>query len=719
MENPFLKTADQYSRDLNVTRNYREDMALYLHKTTGKPLDVCTAFVDRETGPGGRFYLKEPTVLCLTRNQHGDRKQEAIPYNEYLRDISENKRLFSPAMTVYHHPSEKSSILAEYISGNIAGRAKVKHEGLVAKMAGDHELAAIKENEQTTYKIANNSLSGAQASNGTILYNKSAHSSLTSTCRTATSYGNANNEKFLCGNRHYWCADVVKANIVSIIRHVDYDLIQQAMDKFGLEYPRVVDVMECITYSTDLYWKSFDELVAIKRLVEGLTPIERAAFVYVGDLYHLRKYNSNVVNTFIRKLITKATVPAENAEEIIKAMDNDTKAFVSLLCTKELEGGVLSDLKENNPYNYGIIAQTVLNIFDALKEYELIIKAFWVTDNVPASVAHLRSSLRRSAITSDTDSTIFTVQDWVQWYVGKIDFSEEANSVAYAMVYLATQAIIHVLAIQSTMMGVVPEKLNVLAMKNEYFFPVFSLTAMAKHYYSYMSAREGNVFKEFDTEIKGVYLKDSNCPPAIMKQAQDLICNIMDNVIAGEKMSIYALYELIGGIEKQIVDSVRSGKSEYLAGGSVKDSSSYTNPDSSPYQHFLLWQHVFAPIYGEAPPPPYSAVKVSLDINNKTQMKEWLNRIKDETIRENLESWLKLKKRDVIQTLLLPRPVVELSGIPKEAVQAIDIRKLVMSITRPFYLILESLGIYMKNDNNTRLVYDQIYGYLGSDSEVV
>lgn len=712
MNNYFLKTHDQYNRDLNVVQNYKDDMSLFLHKRTGKPLSVCKDYIEKQTSKGGKFELKEPDVYCLTRNKKQDRDKDKIPFSDFLRDVKENKRLMAPSMTTYLNPTDKPSILAEYISQNIAGRAKVKTEGIEAKMAGNQVLADIKENEQTTFKIANNSLSGAQASEHCILLNSSAHSSLTSTCRTATSYGNANNEKFLCGNRHYWCADVVKANIISIIRHVDYDLIKKAMDKFNLYYPTAEDTIECIRYSTDLYWRNEVEIKEIFELLQTLEPIERAAFLYVGDLYHLRKYNDGVVRKFIKQLSTKSNTPIEDPSPYLDNIDNDTKAFVSLLSSKELDGLTLKELKDVNWENYCKIGQTVKNIFQCLEDHELIIKAFWVTDNIPASVSYMRESIRRSAVTSDTDSTIFTTQDWVEWYVGEINFSEEANAVSYAIVYLATQAIIHVLAIQSTMMGVVEENLNVLAMKNEYAFPVFFLTSMSKHYYSYMSAREGNVFKEFDTEIKGVYLKDSNCPPEVMAKVKKLICEVMDTVIAGKLISIKYVYEYIANIEKEIIDSVLKGDVRYLSGGNVKDAQSYVNPSSSPYQHYKMWQYVFASTYGDAPPPPYQSVKISLDINNKTQMKQWVDKIKNPTIKENLLSWMREQNKDVISTLMLPKPVVENTGVPKDIIEGLNVRKLVFSITRPFYFILESLGIYMKNDNNTRLVYDYVYGDL-------
>ena len=50
---------------------------------------------------------------------------------------------------------------------------------------------------------------------------------------------------------------------------------------------------------------------------------------------------------------------------------------------------------------------------------------------------------------------------------------------------------------------------------------------MAKHYFAYKAAREGNVFKHLEEEIKGVYLKDSNCPPQIMAVVTETIKEIM------------------------------------------------------------------------------------------------------------------------------------------------------------------------------------------------
>lgn len=711
MDNHFVEAPDSYRRDLNVLKHYVTDMATYLHKRTGKDLATCMEWVKAKTQPGGDLGITDPEALVLSKEVEGERTKVTMPLSHYLKDITDNRRILSPTMAVYHHPDAKKSLLSEYISINIQKRGVSKKEMFQAESRGNEEMRIYKDNEQKSAKIKNNSLSGAQASAHTILRNKSAHSSLTSTCRSATSYGNANNEKFLMGNRHYWSPDVVKANVISIINHTDYPALEQAMVEFGIRHPSVDETFACITYSSDLYWRNPAQKDEIHRLVTSLSDIERSAFVYSGDLYHLAQYNDQVVRTFLEKLSTKATAPVDDPDTWVGMMDDDLKAFVCLLCAEELsttdeKTGTVKGLKEQNWTGYCVLAATAKKIIDTLDEYQNLIKGLWRVNTLPASIAHIRSSLRRSAVTSDTDSTIFTVQYWTEWYVGGIDFDQKSLDISYAIVYLASQSITHVLAMLSAGMGVVPDQIHDLAMKNEYAFPVFCLTSKAKHYFAYISAKEGNVYDKYKTEVKGVQLKDSNCPPHVMAEFHKTLNWIMDEIIKHKQISLETLYKRIGAIEWGIHKSVMKGDSTYLTAGQIKDAGSYAKPMSSNYQHYVLWQHVFAPKYGEAPEPPFSTTKVQINIKNQTALKSWLDEIKDRELAERLETYLREQKRTGVTSLMLPRAVVEVTGLPEEIIQAMDIRGLIMSTVRPFYLALESLGIFLMNGNNTKLVSD-------------
>lgn len=708
MDNPFVLKPEEYGRDLGVLKHYVRDAATYLQRRTGRPFEDCMAFVSEQVKPGGEMGIEDPDVLSLTRNKYGDREKEVIKLSDYIRDVEQNDRIISPTMAVYHKPEDIPSIASEFISVNVEKRNVSKAQMFDAKVSGDKTLAQFKSNEQKSFKISNNSLSGAQASNGTILYNKSAHSSLTSTCRTATSYGNANNEKFLCGNRHYWSPEIVKGNIVSVINSTNFQELGQVLETYGIRHPTVEETMEVITYSTDLYWKNQTEVDIIRQLVEGLSDIERSAFVYTGDLYHLAKFNDELVRDFLGKLSTKATEPVDDPDAYVRAMDSDLVAFVSLLCSKELAGRTIKELKEKSPEEYGILGATAKWISDVLAEYSPMIQALWRTNTLPASVAHIRSSIRRGVITSDTDSTIFTVQNWTEWYVGQIDFSEKSKAISYAVVYLATQTIAHILAMVSAGMGVRKDHMHTLSMKNEFAFPVFVLTSMAKHYFAYISAQEGNVFNEYDIEIKGVYLKDSNAPAHIMEEFNKALRWTMDSIIETGSVSVGELMKKVATMEKEVQKSIWGGDSFYLTGGQVKEPSAYANPTSSPYVFYEMWEAVFAPKYSAAPLPPYSAVKVSVDLNNQTKIKEWLSDLADPELAERMTRWLRDNNKTTITSMLLPRPIIELTGIPEEIISAMNIRKLIYSTVKPFYLLMESLGMYVINDNLTKLVSDHV-----------
>lgn len=706
MENHFVRDPSQYSRDLNVIKHYMHDAATYLSIRTGKPYDVCHKYVKEKAAPGGEMGMQDTPCLVLTKHKPGQREKEVIPFSDYLRDIIENDRTISPSGVAYVNADQKKSVLSDFIGVNIERRGQSKDEMFLAKQEGDKEREEYKKNEQKSFKISNNSLSGTHASTSTILYNKSAHSSLTSTCRIATSYGNACTEKFLYGNRHYWCPDIAKANLISVINSTDYPALERTMKHFDIHYPTAQETLECIKYSTDLYWRNHKELEDIAVTCEKLTPLQRAAFVYSGDIHHLALLNDHLVRNFIEKLSTKVEEPCEDPDQYIQAMDADLEAFVGLMCEKELVGKTIKEVKEESPRDYGVVAANVANILNVLDEYKLIITSLWCVDTLPASVAHIRSSVRRGVVTSDTDSTIFTVQDWTRWFVGKIDFSEKSKQVSYAMVYLATQVIAHALAQTSAGMGVRERDLSILSMKNEFMFPVFVLTSMAKHYFAYISAQEGNVYQNYDTEVKGVYLKDSTCPPHVMKDFKETLMWTMDQVINKNEVSVVEVMEHLAGIENQIKESVYKGDTFYLKSTQVKDPSAYANPLVSPHVHYTLWEAVFAPKYGHAPEPPYAAISVSVNLKNKTQINEWLEQVADPGIKDRMMKWMKEYNKKGMTTILLPKPVIEVTGLPEEIIKAMSLRKLVFGIVKQYYFLLESLGVYMINDNLTRLVSD-------------
>jgi len=704
--NPFVLPSSEYNRDLNLLKHYINDAATYLALMSEKTYDECLSFIKTSLRPGGKFQFTDPVISYLERDENGDRDKKEGTLLNYINDAIKEQDLIAPTLTTYLSPKRKQSLLVDFIDGNVKARGTAKKAMFKAKVMGDNLQFILKKIEQTNKKLNNNSISGAHVSASTPLYNKTAHSTLTSNCRSTSGYGNANNEKFLCGNRHYWSPDIVRNNIISIINNTNYAELEQTMQKYGIVHPSVEDTLNCIKYSTELYWHNKNEHKLIAVLVNKLSDIQRSAFVYTGDMFHLMKHNSNIIRTFITRLSSRIVAVHTNPKKIVDEASDDIKNLASQICSPELKGTSVRDIADKPEFH--TYAATIENIQNVLDEYSDLIKTFWVTPNVPASMAFFPDSIRRAAITSDTDSTIFTVQDWVIWHEGKLGFDQSADAVAATMIFLASQTITHVLAIMSANFGIEEKRLFQIAMKNEFKFPVFVPTSVAKHYFALISCQEGNVFSDFEKEIKGVHLKSSNVPKKIIKEAAKMMEFIMHSVMEGKMVSINKMMKKIGDIEQEIVDSIRRGSYEYFRAGQIKSADSYKGGDSAAaYQQYLLWKEVFAPKYGETIAPPYMTVKVSTELDSPAKTKEWLLSLEDKELVKRIEDWmLKNGKKHIGSTFMLPEQCISSKGMPEEILAAVGIRRMILDCTNVMYIILETLGIYMLNKKITRLCVD-------------
>lgn len=717
--NPFVLAPESYKRDLDIQKHYVHDVATYLSRMRNTSYEEARAFVTKSLSAGGAHAFKDPKIKFLERNEVGDREQREGTLSEYLSSAIKNAQLIAPTLTTYWTPKHVESLLVSYIDANVKARGVAKKAKFAAKMAGNKTLELIKDNEQNNKKLANNAISGAHCTPSTPLFNKTSHSTLTSNCRTTSGFGNANNEKFLNGNRHYWSPDITRNNIISIINHTDYEKLDRVIQKYGIRHPTIEETVECIRYSTDLYWRHRDSMESIVELVHKLTDIERSAFVYTGDLYHLMKHNEALVRGYITAVSARITTPLAEPEKVISYTYNEVLKqhegrchepeenlhLAAQICSEEMKGKKLEDIYGTEAYQ--ILAATTLNIRMVTEQYADLIDAFWVTENVPASLAWFPDSIRRAALTSDTDSTIFTVQDWVEWHHGKIAFDQPANATAATMIWLAAQTITHVLARMSANFGIETKRIHQVAMKNEYKFDVFVPTQVAKHYFALIGCQEGNLFKEYEKEIKGVHLRSSNAPRVVIQAANQLMEDIMNTIVAGRKIKIKEILTRVADIERDIFSSLVNGSSQYFRKGQIQPPESYTKgPTESNYVHYSLWNDIFGPKYGTTPPPPYRCIRIGTDMKSPAKTKAWLDSLEDQELAERARNWMKKTGKSYFGSFWVPEQIVQSSGIPKEILEQIGSRKLVADGCKTLYLILEALGVYMGNSKLTRLCSD-------------
>lgn len=770
----FLLSPEQYQRDLNIVGTYIRDHALFLQKMRGLDNEKAVEFVRRTIGKDGKFPIKNPVVTIIDKDKNGDRFVRKTGYLNYLKNIVSKDLICAPSMTTYLRPKTLQSEMGLYINGNLTLRNEAKHEGLVAGMSANElasriqdiigdpdeegyvaptltqeqqaeyqslsqqykiysDIASIKHNEQTSHKIFNNGISGMQTIGSTPFVLVSAHSALTSGCRSATSYGNATIERFVAGSRHYWSPEVVLTQITTIISHTDYPKLQAVMDKYNLHYPSVDEVYKLIKYSTDLYWHGQEPMEEIVEYVQTLSPIERASFAYTADFYHLRKFNNEFVTGFLDELSAVKSGHHPDPVAGAKKAKGDHKALALILCAEVTAGKSIEKMIEAGE-NEGLamVALTYENIMATLDKYQDLISVFWTTLNVPPNISRTRDIRRRSVVGSDTDSCLFGVREWVKWKNGHAGFDKPCQATWHTVVFMACQVVTHTLACLSAGMGVQGDDVKKLAMKNEYAFSVFGLTNIAKHYWGSMIAQEGGVYKKPKLEMKGVQFKDSNSPPEIIDESDEYIVGIIDQIYQKGTFEIMPILQSMAGTEATVTRSIEKGDTKYLKSAYVRPKEDYKKPMSSNYFHYELWCKAFAHKYGDAPALPYRAVKISVDLPNKTAIKKWVESIEDPIMRSALdelyvsgegggdvdddaplsddgaEEEVTGKPKASITSFLMPLDLVRANGIPKEILAVANLRKQTYTAVSPFYLTSESMGLPMVNKNLTNMLSDKL-----------
>lgn len=732
-QEPFRLTKEEYVRDIDVVDAYYEQLTHYIHNQCGGEYDVeaVKANIFEMFKEGGELEHTYPTCRVLVRNQTtGDREEKSVPIDKLFKTVIEKQLISAPSLTFYLPEHIKRSKLSEFMEMNVAKRAVVKGEMFAAKAAGDVVMHINKKNEQNAVKTLNNGSSGAFSSPYTILYNQSSHSTLTSTCRTATSFGNAANERLLGGTRHYDSPRRVIDHFLAIGTLTDFHEFRDTMERYQIHVPTVDETMDVIRHSSDLYFINPEGLERIRTYVTNCPPMERAAFVYMGDLFHLAKYNDSLVRDMITGLIENRVVDdITDWDAALKSIDGDMKIIISQfrgdvvpmgksfgdVRKKDKETGKALPWDEQGQFKE--LIKTGVFLQKTIGKYANLYKTILTNKNVPINVAAMPHVIRRIGVVSDTDSTMLTTQWWAQWYSGKY-YGEEATRVSDLMIYLATQHLRHLMATMSVNMGVATERIFLYAMKNEFKFASFALTNKAKHYFSLITGQEGQLLTDPELELKGVSLRTSNIPPAIMNEFRKIIKALCKTVADGGKIEIIPLLMRVAELEDMVSQSINSGSAEFLKTTNIKERAAYNEKDEKNYHYHRMYNEVFGAKYGYLDEPPYDAVKLPVNLETKTAINDWISSISDPIIKAGAERWFASTNFRTYKTLILPEQLVSNHGIPKDLLKCVNARRSAFATVEPYYHILECLGVFMIDDNRTRLLSDYYGDAINDDSHV-
>jgi len=706
--NPFIRPVEWYQRDLDIADGYRNQQAIILSLGLGLDYADCRNWVEEQIANHEADH-PQPMVCVLERDREtGDRHKAAYPFLKYIdMAVKENNYLMGTFSQVLSKEQDYGE-LPQYTIGNIDARNREKRLQLDAQRIGDELAASEHNNGQNNSKRLNNSISGNTRSAFSNNHDRSAHPILTSSCRIANGSANSCNDRLLTGARHYFTADIALANIASVIELMDAELVADAILRHRLHVPTPEETLECILRSLSIYNKSRLAASHIWRVVRNMSDVQRAAVVYTGDLYHLMLHNDQYVRDFIDGLMRVPVQPVDDHAEWAEYVDGDTVAQIMVVLhdiVRDRKWGSDALKADDHAWKLGTLGH---NIFMHLDHHRSTIEAFLVSRSIPFSTSYFPEASRQAGVASDTDSALFTVQDWVLWYSGNLDINMQNQVVAETFGYIVSEITQHNLTTLVANIGVIdPIERRRLSMKNEWLYVIFGLTPRAKHYYGLATIQEGVVLKHEERERKGVELIGSNLPPHLREELSKLMVDIVDEVKVNGMVDLDEKLDRVAQWEHEIIRSVTAGETTYLRAAKINEEEAYGDVKTR-YLNYSLWEEVFAPKYGHVEPPPYSALSFSVVHDTKTKTEKWLNSWEDQEIAERMRKWLAANGKTYVGELLLPEFVILAVGIPVEILPALNIRKLMGRAMSSFYLVLQSLGYHTFDDKQTRLLSDYI-----------
>lgn len=696
--NIFKRPIETYLVKSNPVKDYIEQSATFISKIKDIPYEDAVLRIKKILKNGN---IKNPIVKYVTKLENGDTTIEQDTLTNYIKSTQDANEVLVPSFTSYVHPSVRMSLHSAFISLNVNARKEDKKLAFMYKQQGNKEKAAFYDNMQKTRKIFNNSLSGSYASNGTILYNPSAHYTLTSITRCVSSIGNAVSESMIGGNKLFKDPESVFNYITAILTYSNFKLIQEVIDKYNLHYPTVDEVMESIMYSTQWYWNIPRRMGEIRYYVEKLTPLERAAVLYTNDFYHLREYNPDIV----RKLITDISQLKTNySDDNIKDIYNSPEGVSNHahnICSDMIKGLAIDYDAMKGTKELDAIASTTKYVSEVLVDYKDLFHAFFVTDIAPVNIAYMKDMLRRSIVLSDTDSTCGSYDDWVKWYFGEDRYANSSSHIAVAssVMTIVTQVMDHYIKILCGTMNIAPDRFELLKMKNEFYWYSFITTNMTKHYYADIGIQEGRVFTVPEKEVKGVNLIASKINIIYRKVGESLMEYVKQQSRDGNQIDLHYLITKVADTERSIIQKMKEGSLDIFGIDKIKPAGAYSlEPTKSNYVHYLLWEEVFAPKYGHAMEPTYQVIKVPTLLDTAKKMDDYLANLKDQELATRLRNFLNRVGKKYLGTYRIPILIVGQHGLPEEVFQALNYKRLVLDNCSHLSTILETVGFYKPTD---------------------
>lgn len=672
----------------------------HICRQTGRPRDEVEAkvkeIVQQRYKPRKLTMLKSPSYGNVVKVD-----QDLWSFLRFTADF-----ILTPSGSVYKPPYQTRSVISQMIVDKLADRKRIKKIQLKAEGAGDEVLAKRCWYQQATIKINCNSLPGGFGSEYNIFYDKPNYNTITSTARCMIARAYTICEQLLGGNFAWFTVNELINHIVLNIRDMPPKAqVMECMKKYHLKEPTKQMLMKFYTDTIKQYVPSPD-MKQVDSLIQTLDEAELCFLWYYCNLRHVIWGNENVFRPYIEHLfdVSNLSVDENVTKDDAYAIDETVSTLTTVAFASELGNFGLNDICSDHPEYIPKLVAYCKATEHRLKSLDLLMDTFVNTGADIPETQRKPLTWRNTTIVSDTDSVIFTADAWDSWWRhGKLDVTDESYKIASLVVYWLHHAVKFALKRFSINFGCTGKDTEILAMKNEFLYPVMLIFDAKKTYVGIQKVKEGVILPKPKTDIKGQTLRGSSICTEALDFSEHLMINsilepVMNGPISGEQ-----LIQQVVDFEHEIADSIARKEMTYLKITSLKSERDYKDPESaSVVKAHQFWQEVLADKYGDIHPP--TKVKTFEVIQPTEEYWKWLAKTSPQ-IFDKMQRYVNRNKK------FLNHLIVNTVGaqLPDELIPLINVRAVIWHNIKPSYNTLKRLNISVGCEKQKLLLSD-IYG---------
>lgn len=687
----------------SVIAAYKESMITYLKIRYGFSDEEAKSRLSKACE--GRY--RPMTAVIEDDIADGMPVLKAVDLVTYLDRHSDD--LISPSGSFYCQHEKKEGATVEMVQTRLKQRKKVKKKMLAAKAVEDFVTYWICYFLQTLIKIGVNALPGNYGFSSSLFYSKPNYNAITSTGRALIGYANTCIEHVLGGNFGWFNQDQLINHITIHLGTYDKDKLTQIMNRHNMRWVSTDELLNFFKKELSIY-NRYADFGRVERVVRSLDSADIQFFWYYQNLRHILMDNDEVFRPWLNEMfdLKKVVFKDDVKPEDLFELDGALVTVVNVAFNDVVSSGSPDIQVYDLPKKMPDLAKKFVNIANyvqsKLDEFVDVMNLFVFTERCVPDVENRKKMIRNSSVISDTDSVIFTVKDWVDWYTHDIyKIYPETYHIACIMTYWITQAVAHALKLFSIAHGAKGKHITDMAMKNEFLYPTMCLAKIKKTYAGVVTVQEGVILSKPSTDIKGVQLKGSDICKKATEFAEKFIVNDILLGSLNQKISAHDLIQTVIGFEKKIYDETVSGSPSWCQPLSIKTKDAYKTPLSSSYFYYMAWQEIFAEKYGDIILPS-KVITIPIADNPTHDYFEYLKKTSPQIGKKYQDFIAKYGKAPSKMSI---SPTV--SKIPKELIPLVKVRSIVYDNVKPCRLILQNLGIDCGFEKD-ELSFTEVYG---------